>query len=91
MSVEEGTSYGTPAFRAGGKLMARMIDEDSIVVKVEMAERAAWTARDPETFLVTDHYRDHPMIVVRLATVREADLARLLEGAWRMCTAERRR
>ena len=89
--VEEGTSYGTPAFRVRGKLMARMLDDDSIVVKIDPAERKTWTARAPETFLVTDHYRNYPMMVVRLDRVSEGDLRTLFEGAWRLCAPRPRK
>ncbi len=38
--VEEGTSYGTPAFRVGGKILARFHqDGESLVLKVEFAAR----------------------------------------------------
>lgn len=82
--VEEGTSYGTAAFRVRKKFFARMLEDgETLVVKVGDEERDALLAGDPKTFFVTDHYRGHPMMLVRLARVREATLAQVLERAWR--------
>ena len=38
---------------------------------------------NPDAFIITDHYRDDPMRLVRLAAVEEDDLRDLLEMAWR--------
>lgn len=39
-NVEEGTSYGTPAFKAGGKLIARLREDgESLVVGTTFEER----------------------------------------------------
>ena len=81
--VEEGTSYGTPAFRVGGKLFARFHqDGESLVIKVEYAAREVLMGADPETFYITDHYRSYPWMLVRLSTVHPDALRDLLEEAW---------
>ena len=55
--VEEGTSYGTPAWRHKGKLLARLHqDGRSIVLKVGNETRDHLLQADPATFFVTDHY-----------------------------------
>jgi len=38
---------------------------------------------DPRAFFITDHYRDHPWILVRLASVSRDQLSQVLEHAWR--------
>ncbi len=82
--VEEGLSYGTPAFRVKGKFLARLKEDGgSLVVKIDFDEREALMAADPETFYITDHYRGYPAMLVRLSSVHPDDLRRLLEGAWR--------
>ncbi len=43
----------------------------------------------PETFFITDHYRDYAWVLVRLRTVRRAHLADLLEDAWRAVAPKR--
>ncbi len=40
--------------------------------------------RGPDRFYLTDHYLDHPWILVRLAKVKPEELRPLLEHAWRM-------
>ncbi|WP_422924656.1 MmcQ/YjbR family DNA-binding protein [Singulisphaera sp. PoT] len=82
--VEEGTSYGTPAFKVRKVLFVRQHqDGESLVIKIDMDERAMRMKVDPETYYITDHYLDHPYILVRLATVDEEDLRELLQESWR--------
>jgi len=82
--AEEGTSYGTPAFRVGGRLFARQHqDGESLIVRLEPAERTMRMQADPETFFLTDHYVGTPWLLVRLATVARDDLKDLLEESWR--------
>ncbi|MFY9607874.1 MAG: MmcQ/YjbR family DNA-binding protein [Blastocatellia bacterium] len=82
--VEEGTSYGTPAFRVGGKILARFHqDGESLVLKVEFAAREVLIGAKPDTFYISDHYACWPLMLVRLSRVSLEDLRRLLEEAWR--------
>lgn len=82
--VAEGRCYGTPGFRVRGKFLARLRDEGEIlVVRCGDNERNFRMQADPATFFTTDHYRGYPTVLVRLATVRAADLRDLLEQAWR--------
>lgn len=82
--VEEGTSYGTMAFRVAGKFLARLYPGDeSLVVRVEIGEREILMEGEPETFWITEHYRNYPAMLVRLANVHPDEVRRLLENAWR--------
>ena len=82
--VEEGTSYGTPAFKRKGKLIARLHqDGESLVVRADLDARDLLVASEPETFFFTDHYAAYPWVLVRLSHVSRAALAVLLEEAWR--------
>jgi len=86
----EGTSYGTPAFHFGKKLFVRKHqDGESLVVKIDFDQRTMRMRADPETFYITDHYRDYPWILVRLATVAPDDLRDLLHDAWRLSAPAR--
>lgn len=38
----------------------------------------------PEIYFDEPHYRGFPAVLVRLAAIGEAELASLLEGAWRL-------
>ena len=80
--VEEGTSYGTPAWRAGKRMLARLHqDGESIVLKIGNETRDHLLQADPETFFVTDHYRGYPMVLARLDRLSAADLRKLLARA----------
>lgn len=82
----EGTSYGTPAFRVGKNLFARKHqDGESLVIRIDPDERAMRMRTDPETFYITDHYLNYPLMLIRLSTVDAEDLRDLLEDAWKLC------
>jgi hypothetical protein len=84
--VEPGTSYGTPAFKIKGKLIARLHQsEPSVVVRVDPDQRDVLMNADPDTFYITEHYRNHPWVLVRLARVRSGSMRSLLEGAVALC------
>jgi hypothetical protein len=81
----EGTSYGTPAFHVRKTLFVRLHQGgNALVVRIGEADRAMRMRADPETFYITEHYRQYPWILVRLATVDPADLADLVTDAWRL-------
>ena len=83
--VEEGTSYGTPALKAKGKLFIRLRDEgDVIVVKMPFDLRDELIEGDPDTYFVTDHYISHEWVLVRLARLTPEALPDLLRTAHRV-------
>jgi hypothetical protein len=91
-SVEEGTSYGTPAFKIGGKLIARLKEDcESLVVGTSFEEREEMMATEPETYYITDHYLEYPWVLVRLSRVRLDALRDLLNRALRLASAKPRR
>jgi hypothetical protein len=88
--VQEGTSYGTPAFRVGAKFLARLWEDgETLVVRIGFDEREMLMQADPGTFYITDHYRNYPAILVRLAAVAPDRLRELLEEAWRQQAPKR--
>jgi hypothetical protein len=90
--VEDGTSYGTPAFKVRGALIARLRpDIDSLVVRMSFDQRAESIAADPETYFITDHYLNYEWILVRLSRVEPDAMRDLLLGAWRSAAAGKRR
>lgn len=90
--VEEGTSYRTQALKAKGKLMVRLReDAQSVVLVIGFDNREILMQMNPETFYVTDHYRDYPAVLVKLSTVHRGELRDALEMAWRHVTAQRAR
>ncbi len=81
--TEEGTSYGTPALKVRGTFMARLRDEQTLVVKIDIDERDLLISSAPDVYSVTPHYRAYPLILVNLKTVSRSDLRELVEDAWR--------
>ncbi|HLM15837.1 MAG TPA: MmcQ/YjbR family DNA-binding protein [Reyranella sp.] len=77
--VEEGTSYGTPAWRHKGKLLARLHqDGRSIVLKVSNETRDHLLQADPKTFFITDHYVGYPIVLAHFDKLSAIDLKKLL-------------
>ena len=82
--VEKGLSYGTPALKVKGKLLARMWEDgETLVLKVDFDSRDAMLKAYPGRFFVTDHYRGYPAVLVRLPKVTDSQLRVLLEDSWR--------
>ena len=60
--VEEGTWFGTPAFRVRGKSFARLREEgDVLVVKVDIGYQEALIQMQPATYFTTPITRGIPM------------------------------
>jgi hypothetical protein len=89
--VEEGRSYGAPALKVKGKLFVRLREDlDSIVIKMPFDQREELMAADPQTFYITEHYREYEWILVRLSKVGEDALHELLQIAYRAASPRRR-
>ena len=85
----ESTMYGSPAIKLGKRLVAclaihRSAEPGSLVIRTDFEQRSALLDDDPETFYVTDHYANHPVVLVRLARLRQDQLRDLLAAA-RQC------
>jgi hypothetical protein len=83
--VEDGTSYGTPALKVRKKLLARLKEDgDSLVMPgVPPDERDMLVESQPKVFYFTAHYRDYPMVLIRLSKARRATVEPLLRRQWR--------
>ena len=83
-NVADGTSYGSPALKFRGKLIVRWREDlDSIVLRTDFEAREEMMAAEPETYYITDHYRDYPWVLVRLSKVNRSVLGDLLKRACR--------
>jgi hypothetical protein len=91
-NVEEGTSYGTPAFKVGGVLFLRLHQVDWLVVRMDFEHREEMMAADPEGYYITDHYLNlnYPWMLVRLTLVHRDALRDLIATAWRVAARKRR-
>jgi hypothetical protein len=83
--VEDGTSYGTPALKVRKKLLVRLKEDgDSLVMPgVPQDERDMLVERAPKVFYFTEHYRDYPMVLIRLSKAKRTDVEPLLRRHWR--------
>ena len=84
--VEAGTWFATPSLKVGNKGMCRLrTNPDALVLRVtDLGEREALLQGQPDTFFSTPHYDGYPYVLVRLEKVDSAELAELLEDAWRV-------
>jgi len=89
--VEEGTSYGTAAFKVGGKLIARLKEDgETLVVGTTFEEREGLMAEEGETYFITDHYLNYPWVLVRLKRVKAEVLRELVERAYRLAKEKKK-
>jgi hypothetical protein len=87
--VVDGTSYGTPALKVGGKLIARLHQSmDCAVLRSDLLGREILMQSAPDAFFITEHYRDYPWILVRLGVVEKSALPDLIERAWRLVASK---
>ena len=83
--VEDGTSYGTPALKVRKKLLVRLKEDgDTLVMPgVPPEERDMLLETQPKVFYFTDHYRDYPMVLIKLSKAKRAIVEPLLRRQWR--------
>ncbi len=89
--VEIGSSYGTPALKVAGKLMARLWEDgETLVLKgVGFDQRELLMEVEPEVFFVTDHYLNYDCVLMRLPRAEPPALAGLLDQIWRQTAPKR--
>jgi hypothetical protein len=90
--VEVGTSFGTPAMKVQNKGMICRLrtNPDALVMRVlDLADREALLKGRPDVYFSTPHYDGYPYVLVRLDVVDPAELAELIEDAWRLRAPKR--
>ncbi len=85
-AVEESRSYGTPAIKVKGKLLARLRSEaeGGLAIRCDFVDRHMLMQADPEVFYVTEHYQNYPMVLIDLTRVRWDAMPQIVEQAWRL-------
>ena len=83
--VEASTSYGTPSFKVKGKLLTRLREDgDSLLIKgVGPEERETLCETFPDLYYFTDHYRDYPMVLIRLGNADADTVTSMLQRTYR--------
>src|SRR2546425_3538445 len=83
-NVTEGRSYDMPSFLLNGRFLARFRDEDTVLVLqlATISEREVLMDLDPGAFFFTEHYRNSPAVLVRLAEVAAPLLTDVVTESW---------
>ncbi|OCK61631.1 hypothetical protein [Bradyrhizobium sp. LMTR 3] len=89
--VEDGTSYGTPALKVRKKMLVRLKEDgDSLVMPgVPRDEREMLVESQPKVFYFTDHYRDYPMVLIRLSKASRTIVEPFLRRHWLMLASKK--
>jgi hypothetical protein len=89
--ITEGRSYGMPSFLLDGRFFARFRDDDTVLVLQlgTIAEREVLMDLDPRAFFFTEHYRNYPAVLIRLAEVPQPLLIDVVTEARRQVGAIR--
>jgi hypothetical protein len=94
--VEATTRYdGSPVLKVDGMFMAGLAmhpsaEPQTLVVRAEMDDREALLQDAPETYYLTDYYRPHPVVLVRMSRIDREALRDLLSMSRRLTLAKRR-
>lgn len=95
--VEIATRWdGAPVLKVHGCFMAGLATDasaepDTLVVRVDLDERHYLLEDAPDVYYLTDHYRRHPVVLVRLSQVDRDALRDLLSMSWRLTVAKSRK
>jgi hypothetical protein len=74
---------GLAEWRYHGRLVARQLDDEHLVIRAEFGYRDAILRQSPETFSVPPRYAKHMMVVADLAGDAGA-IEDALEAAWQL-------
>lgn len=95
--VEAATRYdGSPMLKAGGCFMACLAmhpsaEPGTLVVRVDIEERRYLLEDAPDTYYLTDDYRAHPIVLVRLSHINREALRDLLSVSRRLTLMKARK
>ncbi|HYL38602.1 MAG TPA: MmcQ/YjbR family DNA-binding protein [Bryobacteraceae bacterium] len=90
--VAEGTAWGFPAFRRDGQLfLCFRKDLDSIVLRTSFEQRDEMIEENPATYYTTEHHRDYPWVLARIAYLDAQIVADLVRLGWQSVAQKKRR
>ena len=90
--VREGSSWGAPSLKVRGKFLAcpamhSSAEPNTLVLSLNFDLRAELLAREPDIYYLTDHYVNHPTVLVRLPRITRSALTKLLRTACQLAPA----
>ncbi|MFZ0632404.1 MAG: hypothetical protein WA399_05355 [Acidobacteriaceae bacterium] len=70
--VEESTSFGAPALKVRGQVMAcvptnKAAEPNSLLIRIDRRDRPALLAEAPDLYYAPDHYLGYDGVLIRLA------------------------
>jgi hypothetical protein len=94
--IEETTSWGAPALKVRGTMFVcqainKQAEPNTLVVRMDIAQRDALIEEDPAVYYLKDHYVDYPCVLVRLSRVHPDALRDLVQTAYRFVSPKVRR
>lgn len=78
-----------PSFLLNGRFFARLRDDETVLVLQlgAVGERDILIQLDPRAFFFTEHYRNYPAVLIRLADVPRTLLVDVVTESWRHVSA----
>jgi len=94
--VEESTIHGAPSLKVRGRLLTcpalhMSAEPNTLAVRIGFDQRAELMAAEPGVYYVTDHYVNHPTVLVRLSQIHRDSLRDLLGMAWVFVSSKNKR
>jgi hypothetical protein len=92
--VQEGTSYGAPALKVNGNMLAcvpvnKSAEPNSVVFHIDFDLRGSLIKSNPDIYYLTDHYVPYQTVLVRLSSISRGELRELLGLAWSFVSAKK--
>ena len=75
---------GLAEWRYHGRLVARQLDDEHLVIRADFDYRDSMLRQFPETFSVPARYIKHMMVVADLASGDAGAIEEALEAAWQL-------
>lgn len=90
--VEEGTTFGYPAFKVNGKAFAwfprkKEVEDGSLGVRMDFAERDCRVAKNPKAYYITPHYENYTSVLTRVWELTDEQLRTLLKVGYTFVAA----
>jgi hypothetical protein len=90
--VKERTIHGAPSLQARGRLLTcpalhSSVEPNSLMVRIDFDRRAELMKAEPDVYYLTNHYVNHPTVLVRLSRIDRTALKDLLDYAWRFVSS----
>ena len=82
--VRRTTSRGLAQWRYRGRLVARQLDDDHVVIRSDFEYRDSILRQFPGTFSVPNRFAKHMMVVADIAVGDAGAIEDAIEAAWRL-------